>query len=130
MSYSVYTVELLVSGPINHVRLFVETQEDGGGQIFHVIGTILQGMTFETRPEIKPENDVLFVPGSQKYVGRIAQSAMRELDELWRSIPPPAAQMNLNGSRKDPTKPLRRCGEWVEEVKEAALRRGLISVIS
>lgn len=67
MSYSVYTVELLGSGPINHVRLFVETQEDGGGQIFHVIGTILQGMTFETRSGVKQETDVLFVPGSQIY---------------------------------------------------------------
>lgn len=127
MSYSVYTVELLGSGPRNHVRLFVETQNDGSGQIFHVIGTILQGMTFETRLEIKPESDVLFVPGSQKYVGRIAQSAMGGLDELCRSIPPPAAQMSLNGTRKDKTKPLRRCGEWVEEVREEALRRGLIS---
>lgn len=85
-------------------------------------------MTFETRSETTPESDVLFVPGSQKYVGRIAQSAMGGLDELCRSIPPPAAQMNLNGTRKDPTKPLRRCGEWVEEVKEEALRRGLISL--
>lgn len=127
MFYSVYTVELLGSGPRNHVRLFVETQEDGGGQIFHVIGTILQGMTFETRPEVKPENDALFVLGSQKCVGRIAQSAMGELDDLCQSISPPGAQMNLNGTRKDPTKPLRRCGEWVEQVKEEALRCGLIS---
>ncbi|KFY31675.1 hypothetical protein V493_00904 [Pseudogymnoascus sp. VKM F-4281 (FW-2241)] len=127
MSYGVYTVELLGSGPRNHVRLFVETQGDGGGQIFHVIGTILQGMTFETRSETKPESDVLFVSGSQKYVGRIAQSAMGELDALCRLIPPPAAQMNLNGTRKDPAKPLRRCMEWVEDVKEEALRRGLIS---
>lgn len=84
-------------------------------------------MTFETRPDVKLEIDVLFVPGSQKCVGRIAQLAMGELDELCRSISPPAAQMNLNGTRKDPTRPLRRCGEWVEEVKEEALSRGLIS---
>lgn len=127
MSYSVYTVELLGSGPKNHVRLFVETQENEGGQIFHVVGTILQGMIFETRSDMKPESDVLFVPGSQKYIGQIAQSAMGQWGDLCRSIPPPAAQMNLNGTRKDPTKPLRRCGEWVEEVKEEALRRGLIS---
>jgi hypothetical protein len=128
MSYSIYTVELLGSGPRNHVRLFVETQEDGGGQIFHVVGTILQGMTFETKPEMRPESVVLFVSGSKKYVGRIAQSAMGELEELCRSIPPPAAQVNLNGTRKDPMKPLRRCGEWVEEVIGEAQRRGLISV--
>ena len=128
MSYSIYTVELLGSGPRNHVRLFVETQEDGGGQIFHVTGTILQGMTFETKPETRPESVVLFVSGSKKYVGRIAQSAMGELEELCRSIPPPAAQVNLNGTRKDPTKPLRRCGEWVEEVIGEAQRRGLISL--
>lgn len=128
MSYSVYTVELLGSGPRNHVRLFVKTRDDGSGQIFHVIGTILQGMTFETRSEGVPENEVLFVPGSKKYVGEIAQSAIGELDALCRSIPPPAAQMNLNGTRKDPTKALRRCGEWAGEVKQEALRCGLISL--
>ncbi|KFY56117.1 hypothetical protein V497_06501 [Pseudogymnoascus sp. VKM F-4516 (FW-969)] len=128
MSFSVYTVELLGSGPRNHVRLFVKTQDDGSGQIFHVIGTILQGMTFETRSGGVPENEVLFVPGSKKYVGEIAQSAIGELDALCRSIPPPAAQMNLNGTRKDPTKALRRCREWAEEMKQEALRCGLISL--
>lgn len=30
-------------------------------------------------------------------------------------MPPPEAQLKLNGPPKDPSKPLRKCGEWVEE---------------
>lgn len=84
-------------------------------------------MTYEIKPGKKPQDSLSFVPGSKKHVGTIAQSNMGKLDELCRSIPPPGAQLKLNGSRKDPTKPLRRCGEWVQEVKEASLSSGLIT---
>lgn len=124
MSYTVYTAEYL--GSPNHVGLFVETSSDGSGQIYHVVGTILNGMTYENKLGKKPEDSVSFVPGSKKVVGRIAQADMGKLDSLCRSIPPPARQVMLNGSRIDPSKPLRRCGEWVEEVKTAARSNGLI----
>jgi hypothetical protein len=126
MSYNVYTVEYV--GSPNHVALFIEMQGDGSGQIFHVVGNILQGMTYETKPGKNPQESLSFVPGSKKHVGHITQSDMGKLDELCRSVPPPGAQLKLNGTRKDPTKPLRRCGEWVQEVRAAALSRGLISL--
>jgi hypothetical protein len=32
----------------------------------------------------------------------------------------------LNGRRLDPSKPLRRCGEWVQEVVAKALAEGVV----
>jgi hypothetical protein len=40
-----------------HTVLFVQTEEDGGGRIFHVIGDIVQahGMQYESKPAQRPE---------------------------------------------------------------------------
>lgn len=124
MSYNVYTVEYL--GSPNHVGLFVETNTDKSGQIFHVTGNLLTGMTYENKPAKRPEDSASYVPGSQKFVGRIAQSDMENLDELCRSVKPPEAQLHLSGRPRNPSERLRRCGEWVQEVKEKALDEGLI----
>lgn len=124
-SYNVYTTSHV--GVRAHIRLFIKTDpSSGSGQIHHVTGTVLQGTTYETRPENRPDLSPEFIPGSQKYIGRVAEADMGSLETLCRSVPPPEAQLNLNDTRKDPGKPVRRCGEWVREVVEVALRDGLV----
>ena len=34
--------------------------------------------------------------------------------------------VGLNGKPKDPAKPLRRCGEWVEEAIDALVEEGVL----
>lgn len=123
MSYKVYTVEYL--GSPNHIALFVETGSKGDGTLFHVVGTILQGMRFETKNNT-PDQSATFVKGSKRYVGLVKKEDMAQFEAVCRSIAPPGAQMTLGGKKKDPSKPLRRCGEWVSEAKSKLVSDGIV----
>ena len=123
-TYKVFTAEYL--GSPNHVGIYVNTDGLKGGQIYHVVGTVLNGMTYETKHSKDPEESATFVPDSMVYVGQISHSDLDRLDQACRAIEPPGKQLRLNGSRIDPSKALRRCGEWVEEVKEKILKEALV----
>ena len=117
MTYNVYRVEHLGT-QTNHVQIFIETApDDGSGIIYHVTGTILTGMTLEIKPAGRPESSTeTFVPNSKTLVGRLEPSNVHLFEAVCRAVPPPGAQLKLNGQPRDPLVPVRRCGEWVEEV--------------
>lgn len=132
MQYNVFTVEFLGQpNKANHVAIYVETKprgndHKGSGIKYHVIGTILLGMKY-TR-EIS-ENYMLspeYVTGADRLIGSISEADVPLLERVCESIPPPASQVALNGRRLDPSKPLRRCGEWVQEVVAKALAEGVV----
>jgi hypothetical protein len=63
MSYNVYTAEYI--GSPNHVRLYVETESSKKmGLVFHVIGNILMGMTYEKKTDERPSTSVTYVDNS------------------------------------------------------------------
>jgi hypothetical protein len=132
MEYSVFTVEFLGQpNKANHVALYVETKpksgdQEGAGIKYHVTGTILLGMKYERQIS---ENYMLspeYVAGADRLIGCIAKTDMPLLEDICESTPPPAAQVASNGRRLDPSKPLRRCGEWVQEVVARALAEGVV----
>jgi hypothetical protein len=51
---------------------------------------------------------------------------MARFKEACRAMPPPGKQLSLNGRPIDPTQPLRRCGEWVQEVLQKVISEGLV----
>lgn len=75
----------------------------------------------------RPDQSGSFVPGTQTLIGSIKASDVPRFEAICQGVPPPGAQLKLNGARKDPSKPIRRCGEWVQEVKEAVLAEGIIT---
>ncbi|KAM0544116.1 hypothetical protein ACHAPJ_011998 [Fusarium lateritium] len=125
MSYNVYTVEYI--GSPNHVAIFIENGREGSGTIYHVIGNILLGMEFNIKPAKRPNLSESFVPGTQRQIGRIQQADVARFEAVCQNNPPPGAQLRLNGRPKDPSKPIRRCGEWVNEVVDRALYEGIIN---
>ncbi|KAK0369697.1 hypothetical protein CABS03_01686 [Colletotrichum abscissum] len=125
MSYNICTLEYL--GSPNHVAIFIEDGQHGSGTIYHVIGNILVGMEFQIKPAKRPDLSESFVPGTQRQLGRIQKADVVSFEALCRSVPPPGAQLKLNGRPKDPSKPIRRCGEWVHEVADKALSQGIIT---
>jgi hypothetical protein len=123
MSFSVYTVEYL--GKPNHIAIFVENGSNGSGTLYHVVGTILQGMTFEKKNNT-PDQSATYVKGSKTLIGHVKSDQMGQFEIVCRSIPVPGAQMTLGGKLKDPSKPLRRCGDWVNEVTNKLIAEGLV----
>jgi len=123
MSFSVYTVEYL--GNPNHIAIFVENGSNGSGTLYHVVGTIPQGMTFEKKNRT-PDQSATYVKGSKRLIGHVKSDQMDQFEIVCRLIPVPGAQMTLGGKLKDPSKPLRRCGDWVNEAISKLIAEGLV----
>ena len=106
-------------------------------------------MQYEDTKSGNPEDDVAFVEGTKKKVGTIKTSDFARLREICQSLPvlvntilskPNQAkkctmllilklsgpQLNLNGSRIDPSKPVRRCTQWTAEAVEALTEAGIL----
>ena len=126
MPYNLWTAEYHGGGPRNHIRLFLETEANGDGGIYHVIGSILNGMSYERRPDKKLDESATYVPDSATRIGSIED--VDRLEAVCQSVPPPEAQMRLNGSKLYPNKPLRRCGEWVQEVIEELRQQQILHI--
>lgn len=129
-TYNVYTAEYV--GQRNHIFIYIETHPDADpaaaerGRRYHVTGTILRGMTYEAQDSHDPELSPAFVPGTKQKIGTIAQADMARFEtECCLAVPPPPAQVTLSGKRLDPSKPLYRCGDWLEDVKRLAFEKGI-----
>lgn len=122
MPYNVYLIASL-GAPRNHHAIFVETETDGNGYLFHVTGNIQSGMTFEVRLENRPEDSVEFV--EKRLLGHISTENYPLIEGICRDIPPPKKQFD-GSTRIYPQEPLRRCQEWIDEAIQALTQRGIL----
>jgi hypothetical protein len=127
--YNVYTPQFY--GIINHIGVFVETEEDGPktGRMFEVTGNIVirgGGMQYADTKSGNPEEDVAFALGTKEKVGIVKKSDLARLKATCQSIPVPGEQLNLNSSRIDTSKPVRRCTQWTAEAVEALREAGIL----
>ena len=78
--YDVYLVEYL-GAPRNRHGIFVEHVKEGGGELFHVVGDIQNGMSYERRTlSKKPEESVSFA--SRAYLGRVKLTDAGRIDAV------------------------------------------------
>lgn len=125
--------------PRNHAGIFIENAPltdinndgyTGGGHYFNVEGTVLTGMTYLTKPI--PSHPSSFLPTFERmsFIGAItadsADSAIELVDAICRSVEVPGAQLNLDGSKKDESVPLRKCREWTFEVRDLLWEKGVM----
>lgn len=59
-------------------------------------------------------------------IGMVEDGNMGAFEECCRSVPPPEPQVQLNGKPKDPSKPLRRCGDWEREAIDKTKGDGIL----
>ncbi|KAH8423579.1 uncharacterized protein LDX57_001339 [Aspergillus melleus] len=111
--------------PRDHQLLFVETHESGprSGHIYHVIGNIQEGMTFNHRPGGPPEEEPSFA--TKDLLGRVAVADYSRFLAVCEAIPVPKKQFQ-GAKRLYPSEPLRRCGEWADEATKALVDEGVI----
>lgn len=133
MSYKVYTVESLGNGPRNHKAIYIETHPTAApnsvqGTLYHVTGTILNGMTYESRETPDPEHLPEHIHGTKKQIATITDvNIARFQEECCLRIPPPRAQVTLSGERLFPETPLYRCREWLDDVEKVAVEKGIFT---
>ncbi|KAK8110412.1 uncharacterized protein PG998_006869 [Apiospora kogelbergensis] len=112
----------------NHHTIFVVTQQDGSGTLFHVTGDIQNGMILETKETPKiPDLSASFVSKSQSGLVRVEE--VSRVDSICRANPPPAKQ--FNGPRRiNPMQSLRRCQEWTSEAIAILRARGVLLAVN
>jgi hypothetical protein len=110
----------------SHEAIFIETHEIGNltGHLYHVVGNILEGMKYEDKEIQNPTHSASFEKMS--FIGVMLSSDIPRLDAVCRSVEIPGKQLNLRSKRLDPSKPLRRCGEWTADAISALHQQGIV----
>lgn len=127
MACRLYLVESL-GLPRNHHALFLQLGDGGNGHQFQVKGNISEGMTYEAKPIDSPENDAGYISKTQLgWVSTGTGEMCSRIDQICRSIPPPAKQFD-GAKRIWPSQRLRRCQEWTSEVIQLLEELGVLQV--
>ena len=135
-----YNLELAdpdVPGPRYHNVLFVETGADGSGTIHHVVGDMVQGMTYQAKRGRRPEESASFY--NKDFLGTVSASSYPgSVDAVLRAQPAPPRQkaFNVKTMRTEPVKAdgtfyvsnearpqLFKCTEWIEQRAIPSLRQ-------
>lgn len=127
MSYNVYTAEY-EGHARNHMGIFVKIEDNKNGKLYHVVGSILQGMKYEVKSVHHPTLSNTYVPGTMVLIGTVKKEEMPRFEAACEEVEVPGAQLFLNGQRKDPSKPVRRCREWVDDAREKLITDSIVQV--
>ncbi|KAI6865386.1 hypothetical protein KC343_g8763 [Hortaea werneckii] len=121
-SFKVYKAES-PGMPRDHHAIFVETNIGTSGRIFHVTGTIAQGMLYEEKEITFP--DVSYSQEDMTLLGAVDKADLDQFRQVCQSIPPPKKQFE-GPKRLYPKEPLRRCQEWTVEAIDALKIHGVL----
>lgn len=112
--------------PRNHAGILVKTETEGdssSGQLFHVKGNIMNGMTYESRPERDLEKSTTF--DRKVRVGYVTAGNYRRMHDILITLDPPSKQFE-GRKRIDPNKKLYRCQEWTHDAVKILIERGVL----
>ncbi|KAE8380424.1 hypothetical protein BDV26DRAFT_290351 [Aspergillus bertholletiae] len=90
------------------LSIYIETQPSAdeqtrNGLMYHVVGNILQGMTYQKRDTKDPLLSATYVAQTKKKIGTIKSGNLTRFEtECCNLIAPPGPQVTLGGKRKDP----------------------------
>jgi hypothetical protein len=111
MSFPVSLISY-AGAPRLHQAIFLDTEANGDGQLFHTKGSILNGQVYKTRRTNPPQRSLSFV--SKELLGTISISDYSQIFTVCADNPPPAKQYD-GLWRINPKVPLRTCQEWAQE---------------
>jgi len=105
-------------GAVVHNAIFLETEEDGSGEIYHVTGSVAEGYTYEMIPSKNPARSNRF--SGMPFLGHLKRNKKQKFVDICEQIPAPGPREihSITG----PVREYRGCRIWVDEVV-AALRR-------
>ncbi|KAL4967727.1 uncharacterized protein BDV14DRAFT_21294 [Aspergillus stella-maris] len=125
--YAAYRLTETSLGPRDHISIFVETGESGPetGHRYHVIGNIQEGMTFNHRTCIRPEDEPVFQ--SKTRLGHVSVDDYESgrFRGVCEEVEVPEKQFE-GAKRLFPGKRLRRCGEWVGDAIKLLIEKGVL----
>ncbi|KAL4883042.1 hypothetical protein BJY04DRAFT_216755 [Aspergillus karnatakaensis] len=126
-TYSAYRIAETSLGPQDHHYIFIETNEDGPltGHRFHVIGNIQEGMTFNHRPCIVPEDEPVFQSKDRIGIVTMEDYESGKVQAICEEVEVPKKQFQ-GAKRLFPKERLRRCQEWADEAVALLRERAVL----
>ena len=79
-------------GAVVHNAIFLETEEDGSGEIYHVTGSVAEGYTYEMIPSKNPARSNRF--SGMPFLGHLKRNKKTEICRHMRADPCPRAHAN------------------------------------
>lgn len=122
MPFKVYFVSYL-GIPKDHHAIFVETNADKSGNLFHVIGSIREGMRFEQKRSRNPLDSLLC--NNKEHLGTVSETNYDDIENVVSAVEPPKKQY-AGAEHINPHQPLRTCQEWTAEVIQALKETGIL----
>ena len=125
LTYRVYLGRYLGNEKTDHHAIYVEIDQVAQtGMLHHVVDSILMGMEYQSRQGVDP---LLSPTGlSRQHVGWITEENYLFMEPVLQKITPPIAQLALNGSKLDPSRPIRHCQHWAAEGLDALKVEGFL----
>ena len=114
-SYIIYLV-CFSNMKTGHHTIYIDIEKDARGHKFHVVGSLQQGMAFETMETRHPFFDPVWE--WMKPVGRVSQEKFAKFEEAYRAVPALAKQYDLV-KLLVPKDQIRHCQHWAAEAIEA-----------
>ncbi|KAI9677355.1 MAG: hypothetical protein M1822_008162 [Bathelium mastoideum] len=122
MPFEVYFVSHL-GIPKDHHAIFVETNADKSGVLFHVIGSVQQGMRFEQKQSRDPLDSPLC--NNKEHLGTVAETNYNDIENIVSAIESPKKQ-HAKTKHINPHQSLRICQEWTAEAIQALKETGIL----
>lgn len=126
-TYPAYLIAETSLGPQDHHYIFIETNESGAatGHRYHVIGNIQEGMTFNHRPCIVPEDEPVFL--SKARIGEVGVADYENGGFLAVCDEVEVPKKQFQGAKRlFPKERLRKCQEWAAEAVALLEERGVL----
>ena len=80
----IYTVSF--SGIPDHEAIYIKNSNENTGTLYHIIGSPLEGFTFNIKEQYIPSNSASYVPNSLKYI-KDTNLSLNQLTDLLKNIP-------------------------------------------
>lgn len=107
----------------DHRALYIPHQgEEGPGRLFHVVGSLINGMVFQTKDTRDPRLSLMF--RSMSRLGWVI-GGDEKVQQICERIPPPPKQYDL-GQRLVPLSEIRHCQHWAREACEELQLQGVL----
>jgi hypothetical protein len=84
------------------------------------------GMRYEHRTSYNFKYSHTAIPSSEVLVGSVLEGDIQRFEAICESIPAPGAHVDLRSRPLNPSIPIRRCTEWVNEVAEQVKADGVV----
>ncbi|KAH8907471.1 hypothetical protein BR93DRAFT_967375 [Coniochaeta sp. PMI_546] len=107
----------------DHHAIYVDTNTESGGYLFHVEGSLQTGMAFVAKKACHPFISATGEP--VRHIGWVSHHKFVDIGRVCETVPPPCKQYELS-KRLVPRHAIRHCQHWAGEAIDALRKQAIL----